>query len=118
MTVRPHRTSDPHTHCRTVTEVTTRETVYRLTSLYPEAAGPAELLALVRHHGSVEAMHHIEDGSYNADGSTRRTGHGPANITTLTRLAIALLRHRGFATVPDGQRYWSTPRRALLALAG
>ena len=63
-------------------------------------------------------MHHIEDVSYDADASTIRTGHGPANVTTLTRLATALIRHRGFATVPNGQRYWITHPRALLGLAG
>ena len=116
VTVRPHRTIDPHTHRRTVTEVTTRETVYLLTSLYPEEAGPADLLALARHHWSIEALHHIEDVSFRADASTIRTGYGPANVTTLTRLAIALIRHRrDFPTVPDGQRYWVTHPRELIA---
>ncbi len=109
---------DPHTHRRPVTEVTPRETVYLLTRLSPEDAGPAEWLALARHHGSIDAMHPIEDESYTADGSTLRTGHGPGSITTWTRLAIALIRHRGFAPRPDGQRSWRTHRRALLALAG
>ena len=109
-------TIDPHTHCRTVTEVTTRETVYLLTSLYPEEAAPADLLALARHHWSIEALHHIEDVSVHADASTIRTGHGPANVTTLTRLAIARLRHRHASpTVPDGQRYWVTHPRELIA---
>ena len=87
VTVRPHSTIDPHTPCRTVTAVPTRETVYLLTRLYPEEAGPADLLALARPHGSIEAMHHIEEVSVHADASTIRTGHGLANITTLTRLA-------------------------------
>ena len=78
---------DPHTHRRTVTEVTTRETVYLLTRRYPEEAAPADLLALARPHGSIEAMHQIEDVRCHADASTIRTGHGPANVTTLTRLA-------------------------------
>ena len=116
VTVRPHSTIDPHTHRRTVTEVPTRETVSLLTSLYPEEAGPADLLALARPHWSIEAMHHIEEVSFHADASTIRTGHGPANVTTLTRLALALLRHRhAFLTVPDAQRYWVTHPRELVA---
>ena len=81
------RPIDPHTHRRTVTEVPTRETVSLLTRRYPEEARPADLLALARPHGSIEAMHHIEEVSVHADASTIRTGHGLANITTLTRLA-------------------------------
>ncbi|MDA8198465.1 MAG: hypothetical protein M0Z54_03390 [Thermaerobacter sp.] len=69
VTVRPHSTIDPHTPCRTVTAVPTRETVYLLT------------------HWSTEAMHHIEEVRCHADASTMRTGHGAAHITTLTRLA-------------------------------
>ena len=87
VTVRPHRTMDPHPHRRTVTEVPTRETVYLLTRRYPEEAGPAALWALARHPGSIEAMHHLEEVSFHADASTIRTGHGPAHITTLTRWA-------------------------------
>ena len=118
VTVRPHRVIDPQTPCRVTTERTTREVVYLVTSLYPETAGPADLLALARRHGSIEALHHIQDVTDDEDRSTIRTGHGPANVTTLTRLAIGLIRTRGFATVPDGQRYWSTHRAALLALVG
>ena len=110
------RPIDPHTHRRTVTEVPTRETVSLLTRRYPEEARPADLLALARPHGSIEAMPPIEEVRFHADASPMRTGHGPANVTTLTRLAIALLPHRHpCLTVPDAQRYWVTPPRELIA---
>ena len=116
VTERPQSTIDPYTHGRTVTERTTRETVYLLTSLYPEEAGSEDLLALVRPHGSIEAIHHIEDVSFQADASTIRTGHEPANLTTLTRLASALLQAGGaFTTVLDGQHYGVTRPRKLIA---
>ena len=58
----------------------------------------------------------IEEVRFHADASPMRTGHGPANVTTLTRLAIALLPHRHpCLTVPDAQRYWVTPPRELIA---
>ena len=58
----------------------------------------------------------IEEVRCHADARPMRTGHGPANVTTLTRLALALLRHRrDFPTVPDGQRDWVTPPRELIA---
>lgn len=117
-TVRPHRVIDPHTPYRVTMERTTREVVYLVTSLYPETAGPGDLLALARRHWSIEALHHIQDVTYDEDRSTIRTGHGPANVAPLTRLAISLIRTRGFATVPDGPRYWRTHPTALLALVG
>ena len=63
-------------------------------------------------------MHPIEDVSFHAGAGTVRPGHWPPNATTLARLAISPVRHRGFATVPDGQRYGITHPWALLALAG
>ena len=98
-----------------MTEVgTTREVVYVITSLYPEQAGSKELLALVRGHWSVEAMHHIQDVTYDKDQSRIRTGHGPANMTRLTHLALSFLRPLDFCTVPDAQRAMQNDREALI----
>ncbi len=114
ITERPKSSIDPHTHCR-VTEVQiTREVVYVITSLYPEQAGSKELLALVRGHWSVEAMHHIQDVTYDKDQSRIRTGHGPANMTRLTHLALSFLRPLDFCTVPDAQRAMQNDREALI----
>ena len=111
-TVRPPRPIDPHTHRRTVTEVPTRETVSLLTRRSPEDAGPAALWALAR-----PWVHRGDDSHRRGALSRRRAPDAhrapPANITPLTRWALALLRHRhAFLTVPDGQRYWVTPPRA------
>ncbi|MFF5161403.1 ISAs1 family transposase [Streptomyces sp. NPDC000348] len=37
------------------------KTVYAVTSLFPEQAGPARLAELVQDHWSVEALHHVRD---------------------------------------------------------
>ncbi|MHB1787821.1 MAG: transposase [Acidimicrobiales bacterium] len=95
--------------------VFTREVAYVITSLYPEEAGPEELLSLARGHWSIEAMHHIEDVTFAADSSRIRTGNAPANMTLLTRLALSVIRNLGFRTVPDGQRHFLNDRDDLLA---
>ena len=46
---------------RVATWRTTQETVYVITSLYPEEAGPEDLLAITRGHWTVEALHWIRD---------------------------------------------------------
>ena len=109
-------TIDSRTRRRVIEWITTTEVVYVVTSLYPEQAGPKELLALVRGHWSIEAMHHIEDVSYGQDDSMIRTKSGPANMSTLTRLAIALIRSKAFRTVPDGQRHLNNNKDELFAL--
>lgn len=85
-TDRIQSTIDPKTRCRVTQSVFTREVAYVITSLYPEEAGPEELLSLARGHWSIEAMHHIEDVTFAADSSRIRTGNAPANMTLLTRL--------------------------------
>ena len=114
ITERPKSVIDPHTHCRVCQPTTTREVAYVITSLYPEQAGPEQLLAINRGHWSIEAMHHIQDVTYDEDRSRIRTRHGPANMTTLTRLAVAIIRHLGFRTVPDGQRLLANDRDDLI----
>ena len=114
LTERPKSVIDPHTHCRVTERTTTREVAYLITSLYPEQAGPEKLLALARGHWSIEAMHHIQDVTYDEDRSRIRTRNGPANMTTLTRLALSVIRHLGFRTVPDGQRYMANNRDELI----
>ena len=114
VTVRTKGVIDPHTHCRVTESVTTREVAYVITSLYPEQAGPRQLLALVRGHWSIEAMHHIQDVTYDEDRSRIRTRHGPANMTTLTRLTLSAIRHLGYRTIPDGHRQLANNRDELI----
>ncbi|MFF3920203.1 hypothetical protein ACFYZB_43690 [Streptomyces sp. NPDC001852] len=45
------------------------KTVYAVTCLTPEQAGPARLAELVRDHCSAEALHHVRDVTYGEDAS-------------------------------------------------
>ncbi len=114
ITERPKSVIDPHTHLRVTESTTTREVAYAIASLYSEQAGPEQLLAFIRGHWSIEAMHHIEDVAFDADNSRIRIRHGPANMTTLTRLAVAIIRHLGFRAVPSGQRHLANDRNNLI----
>lgn len=91
---------------RVPTTRTTDEVVYVITSLYPEQAGPEDLLAIVRGHWTVEALHHVRDVTYGEDHSQVRTGTGPRAMATLRTLAIGLIRGWGFRYTTDGQRYF------------
>lgn len=70
------------------------ETVYGVTSHTPESADAARVLAFNRSHWGVEAHHYLLDWNWDEDRCTLRTGHGPANITRLRRLAIGLIKSK------------------------
>ena len=85
---------------------TTHEVVYLITSIYPEQAGPEDILAIDRGHWTVETMHYIRDVSMGEDQSQARTGSGPQVLAVLRSAAVSLIRGWGFATVPEGHRHF------------
>ncbi|MDS1269607.1 ISAs1 family transposase [Lipingzhangella sp. LS1_29] len=80
---------------------------YAVTSLGGEQAGPARLGALMRGHWAIEALHHVRDTTFAEDACTVRSGHGPANLAPLRRLAALLLTALKRPTVPDAIRWVS-----------
>ncbi len=79
---------------------TSTETVYGVTSHTPHTATAAAVLAFNRGHWSVEnGCHYILDWNWDEDRCTTRTGHGPANITTLRRFAIGVIKAKSRDTV-------------------
>ena len=97
---------------------TRHEVVFGLTSLAADRAGEAEVLALLRGHWGIEALHHIRDVTYDEDRSRARTGNGPQAMAALRNLAIALIRTFIPGTVPHGHRQLSHDPERLLRLVG
>ena len=78
------------------TAATRTETVYGVTSLPPAQVTPAQLLALVRAHWTIEnRLHWVRDVTFDEDRSQVRRGAGPQVMATLRNLAISLLRLAG-----------------------
>ncbi|MET7685157.1 ISAs1 family transposase, partial [Streptomyces sp. NPDC005423] len=71
------------------------KTVYAVTSLTAEQAGPAQLAALIRGHWQIEALHHVRDTTFAEDASQLRTGNAPRAMATCRNLAIGALRLAG-----------------------
>ena len=88
---------------------TSAETVYCLTSLGPEKAGPKELLALVRDHWQVEnRLHYVRDVTYDEDRCRARVGNLPRNLAALTNAAISIVRcGHTFDYMPNANRYFA-----------
>jgi len=88
--------------CELATGALRRETVYGITSLLPAQASPAQLLALVRAHWTIEnRLHWVRDVTFDEDRSQIRRGAGPQVMATLRNLAISLLRLAGAPYQPD-----------------
>lgn len=96
---------------------TRTEVVHGITSLPPERATPAQLLALNRGHWQIEALHWVRDVSFDEDRCQVRTGHAPQNLATLRNLVIGLIR-RLFDTAKTSiasvlRHFAARPRAAL-----
>ena len=88
---------------------TTTETVYAITSVTPDRAGPEQLLAWNRGHWAVENANH-----YRRDASRIRARHAPANNATLNNIALAIVFHRGFRHVPEANLHFMMRREDAL----
>ena len=93
------------------------KTVYAVTSLAPDQAGPARLAQLIQDHWSVEALHHVRDVTFAEDASKIRTGSAPRVMATLRNLAIGLMRQAGWANIAATADYYrSQPEHATALL--
>jgi predicted transposase YbfD/YdcC len=95
------------------------ETVAVITSLNPQQASPAQLLALVRGHWVIEnSSHWVRDVTYDEDRSQIRTGTAPRMMAILRNLALAIVRGLGFHNVPESLRHFARRSRLALAVLG
>jgi predicted transposase YbfD/YdcC len=97
-----------HTRC---------EAVLYLTSLGPDDATPADLLAHIRGHWRVEHAHWLRDVIWKEDKSLIRTENGPQIWSAITNLVITLFRIHGVTSyTAETRRCAQDPRRALRLL--
>ncbi len=83
-----------------------QETVCGLTSLSPERASPAQVLAYNRGQWQIEnRVHHVRDMTYDEDRSQVRRGRRPHAMATLRNVAISLLRLVGVDNIAAATRY-------------
>lgn len=95
------------------------EVTYYITSLPPERADAARLLALIRGHWGIEnRVHYVRDVTFDEDRSTVRSGAAPQVMAAARNLVLALLRRQRHANVAAALRtYASRPRAAIYFVA-
>jgi predicted transposase YbfD/YdcC len=93
-------------------------TVYAITNLTAQHAGPAELADYIRGHWTIEALHHIRDVTYAEDASQVRIGNAPRAMASLRNLAIGILRHAGRTNIAQALRHNARDAFRPLTLLG
>lgn len=91
------------------------QVVYGLTSLTPQQATPAQLLAWIREHWAIEnGLHYRRDDTLKEDRCTLRGEHAPQAMAVLNNLVLGLLLRRGVKNVPDARRdFEADPKQAF-----
>jgi predicted transposase YbfD/YdcC len=100
----------------TVKGKTTYQAMLYVTSLTAEQANPADLLAYVRQHWSIEVLHWIRDVTFHEDASRIRTGNTPRVMATLRNAVISLLRIHDTVNIAAALRYNARKNRRILKL--
>ena len=95
-----------------------QETAYAVTSLAPDRATPAHLLALWREHWHVEnKLHYVRDVTFDEDRAQVRAGTAPQAMAAFRNAAIGLFRLRGERNIAAAtRRYAARPALALAAV--
>ena len=92
----------------------TVETVYAITSLNPEQAGPAELLALSRAHWGIEnTLHYVRDVTCREDQARAHAGNAPQVLAAFRNTVLTLIRRLGYQVV-EGFEYFAEHRLAAI----
>ena len=95
------------------------ETVCGISSLSPERASPAQVLAYNRDHWQIEnRLHHVRDMAYDEDRSQVRRGRRPHAMASLRNIAISLLRLAGAENISAATRYLGRQVERPLRLLG
>lgn len=93
---------------------------YGITSLTPEQADPARLLALRRGHWAIEnRLHRHKDVNFGEDASLIHVGAGPTVMALLRDAALNLLHQAGIRCIASRLRTFSQrPERAVALVLG
>lgn len=95
------------------------ETVYGITSLNPQQADAATLLAMVRSHWQIEnGLHWVRDVTFEEDHNRARSGHLPQVLAAVRNTAISLLRRNGATNIAAACRACAAQPWTALNLIG
>ena len=92
-------------------------TVYAITSLSADEAGPECLLALSRGHWGIEnKLHYVRDVTWREDQARTNAGHAPQALAALRNTALTIIRRLGFKPVEGIEHFAEHRYQAIEAL--
>jgi predicted transposase YbfD/YdcC len=95
------------------------EVVVGVTSLAPQRADAARLLAVVRGHGHIEnTSHWVRDVTFDEDRSQVRCGNIPQVMAALRNTVVGLMREAGYTNIAAACRWFAAQPALALALMG
>jgi hypothetical protein len=96
-----------------------RQVVYAITSIAPEAMDAEALLDLARAHWQIEnSLFRVRDGTFAEDACRVRTGNAPAALAHLRDASLALIRKRKLKPKPAREAFAANPKAAIRAVIG
>ena len=102
------------TRQRIIRDKESLETVYAITSLTADKAGPDRLLALSRAHWGIEnRLHYVRDVTCREDHARTNAGHAPQVLAALRNTALTVIRRLGFKPV-EGFEHFAEHRQAAI----
>jgi predicted transposase YbfD/YdcC len=97
----------------------TIETVYAITSLTAEQAGPPQLLGLSRAHWGIEnRLHYVRDVSCREDQARAHAGHAPQVLAAFRNAALTLIRRLGYKVIEGFEHFAEHRLAAVNAIRG
>lgn len=96
-----------------------QQTTYGITSLGKHQVTAKQLLALNRHHWTIENRSHwVRDVTFDEDRSQVRCGNIPQVMAAIRNTTIGLIRWAGFSNVAAATRYFAARPTQALGLLG
>ncbi len=100
---------------RTVKGEHNSETVYAITSLSHERAGPGRLLQISRRHWAIEnRLHCVRDTTMQEDRCRVRAPAAAQALAALRNTALTMLRRLGFGNIRAGLEHWAVHQQQLV----
>ncbi len=92
-----------------------QETIFGITSLSPQQADAAQLLAINRGYWGIEnGLHYRRDATLGEDRTRVKMGHAPRVMAILNNLTLGLIARQGSRFVPEARRKFAAqPQLAL-----
>jgi hypothetical protein len=94
--------------------VCSRQIIYAITSLKPEALEATGLLNLARAHWQIEnRLFRVRDGTFDEDACRVRTGNAPAALAHIRDAVLTLIRRSGLLPKPAREAFAENKRAAI-----